>query len=68
MYITLARWCNQPSFFKKKSFKEFCKAHGEKSSCCRYMKEYEQYNQITADVFYNMKWVDVKVKKSKKTA
>lgn len=24
MYITMARWCNQPSFFKKKSFREFC--------------------------------------------
>lgn len=22
-YITLARWCNQPAFFKKKSFREF---------------------------------------------
>lgn len=25
MYINLARWCNQPSFFKKKSFEEYCK-------------------------------------------
>lgn len=24
MYINLARWCNQPSFFKKKSFIEYC--------------------------------------------
>ena len=24
MYINLARWCNQPSFLKKKSFREFC--------------------------------------------
>ena len=24
MYINLARWCNQPNFFKKKSFYEFC--------------------------------------------
>lgn len=23
MYVNLARWCNQPSFFKKKSFREF---------------------------------------------
>lgn len=23
VYITVARWCNQPSFFKKKSFREF---------------------------------------------
>lgn len=24
MYVTLARWCNQPSIFKKKSFRQFC--------------------------------------------
>lgn len=24
IYVTLARWCNQPSMFKKKSFEEFC--------------------------------------------
>lgn len=27
LYIELARWCNQPDFFKKKSFKEFCIAN-----------------------------------------
>lgn len=29
MYIELARWCNQPQFFKKKSFREFCIANQE---------------------------------------
>lgn len=24
MYIQLARWCNQPSFYKKMSFRQFC--------------------------------------------
>lgn len=27
LYIELARWCNQPNFFKKMSFREFCKAN-----------------------------------------
>ncbi|MBE6977868.1 MAG: hypothetical protein E7438_04415 [Ruminococcaceae bacterium] len=27
MYITMARWCNQPSFFKKMSFREYCEAN-----------------------------------------
>ncbi|MEO2496104.1 hypothetical protein ABHA36_18155, partial [Clostridium paraputrificum] len=31
MYINLARWCNQPNFFKKKSFREFCEANQEAS-------------------------------------
>lgn len=29
MYTQLARWCNQPSFFKKKSFREYCLANEE---------------------------------------
>ncbi len=27
LYIQIARWCNQPQFYKKKSFAEFCKAN-----------------------------------------
>lgn len=27
MYIQLARWCNQPSFYKKKSFRQYCEAN-----------------------------------------
>lgn len=67
-YINFARWCNQPSFFKKKSYREFCKANGENSSCYKYLKEYEQYNQLAADTYYDMKWVDLKKKKDKKSA
>lgn len=29
MYTQIARWCNQPSFFKKKSFREYCIANEE---------------------------------------
>jgi len=29
LYIQLARWCNQPSFFKKKSFRQYCEANEE---------------------------------------
>lgn len=28
LYTQVARWCNQPSFYKKMSFAEFCIAHG----------------------------------------
>lgn len=27
IYISLARWCNQPQFFKKMSFRQFCEAN-----------------------------------------
>lgn len=55
MYINLARWCNQPSFFKKKSFREFCLANGQNSACCRYMDEFEEkYPEIGE--YYDMKF------------
>ena len=42
MYITIARWCNQPNFYKKKSFREFCVANGINSGAYRYMTEFEK--------------------------
>ena len=27
LYTQIARWCNQPQFFKKKSFRQFCEAN-----------------------------------------
>jgi len=38
LYIQIARWCNQPQFFKKKSFRQFCEAnqdyHKSKTTTC----------------------------------
>lgn len=65
LYIQLARWCNQPSFFKKKSFRQFCEANEEyhlahlKSkkavgpcSSLRAMQEFEkEHPQIAKDYF-----------------
>lgn len=57
MYINFARWCNQPSFFKKKSFREYSEiGNGYHGASWRYMKEFEQYHQMIADTFYDMKW------------
>lgn len=61
MYINLARWCNQPSFFKKKSFREFCEANGEKSACYRYMKEFEHDHPEIAAKYFDMRWGDYAV-------
>lgn len=55
MYVNLTRWCNQPSFFKKKSFREFCEANGGESVCFKYMNEFEKlYPEIRE--FYDMKF------------
>lgn len=42
LYITIARWCNQPSFFKKKSLKEFGLANGEASACNQYIINFKK--------------------------
>lgn len=56
MYITIARWCNQPSFYKKKSFKEFCLANGENSASMRYMREFENKYPEVAEKYFNLKY------------
>lgn len=58
MYITIARWCNQPSFFKKLSFREFCHEtakHGS-DSALRYMEEFEAQFPEIAEEYFDMKW------------
>lgn len=56
MYITIARWCNQPSLFKKKSFREFCIANGEKSSAFKYMIDFETKHPKIAKKYFDIKW------------
>lgn len=58
MYVTIARWCNQPSFFKKMSFREFChetSKHGS-DSALRYMQEFEEQFPEIAEEYFDMKW------------
>lgn len=59
MYVALARWCNQPSFYKKKSFRQYCIANQEyvkkEGSICatyRVMLDFEEkYPEIAARYF-----------------
>lgn len=59
LYITMARWCNQPSFFKKMTFREFCHANQDriktKGTLCtslRSMISFEKsYPEIAARYF-----------------
>lgn len=51
MYITLARWTNQPSIFKKKSFRQFCEMENN-ASAMRYAQQFEHdYPDIAAKYF-----------------
>jgi len=60
VYTTLARWCNQPSMFKSKSFVEFCELNqkqirtpGNKHSA---VKGLEKIKGKIDDKYLNMKW------------
>ena len=55
MYITIARWCNQPSFYKKKSLREFGLLNGEGSACKRYLSDFEDKFPEVA-YFYDLKF------------
>lgn len=57
LYDTIARWCNQPSFIKKKSFREFCfNTHGQNKSAPKYAEEFEQKHPEIAQKYFDMKW------------
>lgn len=69
IYVTLARWSNQPSFVKKMSFRQFCEAnqnlHKTKGTYCSAMKGLmlfeEKYPDIAAK-YFDMRFEDYKVK------
>lgn len=50
MYANLGAWCNQPAFFRKTTFREFCIKRGKAAR--RYMEEFEQeYQEIAGEYF-----------------
>ena len=56
MFITLARWCNQPNFLKKKSFRQFCEANGLHSSAYRYMSQFEHDHPDIAKTYFDIRF------------
>ena len=62
LYIQIARWCNQPSIFKKMSFREFCFANQNYSKSNRVCSSMRAYNQFVkdrpdiADRYFDMKY------------
>lgn len=59
LYTELARWCNQPQFFKKKSFRQFCEANqavhkNQATNCSAYqaLLDFEaEYPDIAKEYF-----------------
>lgn len=64
LYIQLARWCNQPSFFKKKSFRQYCEANQERvktERMCVAMKaliDFEKEHPEIAKKYFDMRYDD----------
>jgi len=60
-YVTVVRWCNQPSFFKKVTLKEFIEVdakYSHKSDCAsvRYYQDVKSALPELVEKYYNMKW------------
>ena len=62
LYVALARWANQPSIFKKKSFRQFCEAnqalHKSQGLCApmRAMTTFEQEDPETAQKYFDLRF------------
>lgn len=63
IYTQLARWCNQPQFFKKMSFREFCIAnqdyHKQKNTLCSALKamvEFEEEYPEIAKKYFDLRY------------
>lgn len=63
MYITMARWCNQPSFFKKMSFRQYCQAnqdriktYGKKCAAMRMLEKFESQYPDIAKKYFDLKF------------
>jgi hypothetical protein len=63
VYTQLARWCNQPRFFKKKSFREFCELNQEyhknpKTLCSAYrvMLDFEKAYPDIAKKYFDLRF------------
>jgi len=59
-YINLARWCNQPGFYKKMSYLEFCEANAKLSgydgATWKYYSELKSAHTIIFNEYFNMKY------------
>lgn len=63
-YINLASWCNQPSFFKKTSYRKFCEMNQERTktklcSAMKYLNEVETDHPDIANEYFDLKFEDL---------
>ena len=56
MYINIGRWCNQPSIYKKMSFRNFVDSHPEHYATVKYAREFELKYPEIANEFYDIRY------------
>lgn len=63
LYVTIARWCNQPSIVKKMTFREFCQAnqalHKTEGTYCSSMKsmlDFEKEHPEIAEQYFDLRF------------
>lgn len=67
MYIALARWANQPSMFKKKSFRQFCETNqaltktDRMCATMRAMVEFEAKHKEIAEQYFDLRFADYSI-------
>ena len=64
-YTNLASWCNQPNFFKKKSYREYCETCQRRTktkicSAMKYLIELENAYTEIAKEYFDLKYEDFK--------
>lgn len=65
LYTTIARWTNQPQFYKKMSFREFCERNqfycktDRTCSSLQSMKDFEKEFPIIAKEYFDLKYSDL---------
>lgn len=63
LYNSIAAWCNQPSFFKKTSFREYCvKSYKlNRKSLLRSLEQFEADCPDVAERYFDLKWDDYEI-------
>ncbi len=63
LYVQIARWCNQPQFFKKKSFRQFCEANQDyhknpNTICAAYqsMLDFEEAHPDISKKYFDLRF------------
>ena len=58
LYIAIARWCNQPNFFKKLSFREFCELPNANRTDYQSLKDFSAKYHDIAKEYFDLKWCE----------